>query len=186
MVGPIVGSRRRRVPSGIRSTLFHFSTFPLFQLLPSHTLTVSFVERQRARGPGSRLAMLLFVSLLSSPAVAAAQVTSGAISGVITDAQSAVLPGVALTLRNTETGFTRTTVTEADGRYRLAGLPPGRYELKAELSGFAPVEVTDITLTIGLDLGLNIALQLGGVAGIADGHGPGAPSSRQQGPMCRE
>ena len=130
MVGRIVGSRRRRVPSEI---------------------------------PVPQLAMLLLVSLLGLPGAAAAQVTSGAISGVITDAQSAVLPGVALTLRNTETGFTRTAVTEADGRYRLAGLSPGRYDLKAELSGFAPVEVTDITLTIGLDVGVNIALQLGGV-----------------------
>ena len=130
MVGRIVGSRRRRVPSEI---------------------------------PVPQLAMLLLVSVLGLPGAAAAQVTSGAISGVITDAQSAVLPGVALTLRNTETGFTRTAVTEADGRYRLAGLSPGRYDLKAELSGFAPVEVTDITLTIGLDVGVNIALQLGGV-----------------------
>ena len=70
---------------------------------------------------------------------------------------------MALTLRNTETGFIRTAITEADGRYRLGGLPPGRYELNAELSGFSPVEVTDITLTIGLDVGLNITLQLGGV-----------------------
>jgi carboxypeptidase family protein/TonB-dependent receptor-like protein len=105
----------------------------------------------------------LFVAILSSPALAAAQATSGAISGVITDAQGAVLPGVALTLRNTDTGFLRTTATDADGRYRLAGLPPGRYELRTELSGFTSVEVTDITLTIALEVQRNITLQLGGV-----------------------
>ena len=111
----------------------------------------------------STVAVLLMAALLNPPAPAAAQVTSGAIAGLITDAQSAVLPGVSLTLRNTDTGFTRTAVTEADGRYRLAGLPPGRYALRAELSGFAPVEVTDITLTIGLEVGRNLTLQLGGV-----------------------
>ncbi len=46
-----------------------------------------------------------------------------------------MLPGVTLTVRNAETGLTRTVVTEVDGRYRLGGLPPGRYELKAELAG---------------------------------------------------
>jgi hypothetical protein len=118
----------------------------------------------RRRVPGMvRLAVLLSLLFHSSPSPVAAQVTSGAISGVITDAQGAVLPGVALTLRNAETGFLRTAVTESDGRSRLAGLPPGRYELKAELSGFAPVAVTDITLTIGLEIGRNITLQLGGV-----------------------
>jgi hypothetical protein len=109
----------------------------------------------------SPLAALLFASLLCWPAPAAAQVTSGAISGLIADAQNAVLPGVTLALRNTETGFTRTTVTDGDGRYRLGGLPPGRYVLRAELSGFSPVEVTDITLTIGLEVARNLTLQVG-------------------------
>jgi hypothetical protein len=107
---------------------------------------------------------LLLLAFAFGPAIpSAAQTTSGTIVGLVTDAQSAVLPGVTLTLRNAETGFTRTAVTEADGRYRLGGLPPGRYELRAELQAFAPVEVTDITLTIGLEVGRNLTLQLQGV-----------------------
>jgi hypothetical protein len=113
--------------------------------------------------PSTFLVLVVFLSIFTSPALAAAQATSGAISGVMTDAQSAVLPGVSVTLRNTETGLTRTAITEADGRYRLAGLPPGHYELKAELAGFTPVAVTDITLTIGLEIGRDITMQLGGV-----------------------
>jgi len=104
--------------------------------------------------------LFLFAPLLS-PASVEAQVTTGAISGVVADAQSAVLPGVALTLRNAETGFTRTAVSDGDGRYRLGGLPPGRYVLRAEVSGFATVEVTDITLTIGLEVEQNFTLQIG-------------------------
>jgi Carboxypeptidase regulatory-like domain len=109
------------------------------------------------------LAQLLLVSALGWTTPAAAQATSGVIAGVVTDAQGAVLPGVTLTLRNSETGFTRTDVTEADGRYRVGGLPPGRYELKVELGGFTSVEVRDITLTIGLEVGRNFTLQLAGV-----------------------
>ena len=124
---------------------------------------MSFVKCRYAQGRRCQLAVLLIASILSSPMLAAAQATSGVMTGVVTDAQSAVLPGVTLTLRNAETGFTRMAVTGDDGRYRMGGLAPGRYELKAELSGFAPVEVRDITLTIGLEVGRNITLQLQGV-----------------------
>ena len=70
-----------------------------------------------------------------------AQTTNGVISGIISDAQGGVLPGVSVTGRNPDTGLTRTVVTESDGRFRLAALPPGRYELKAELPGFGTVDV---------------------------------------------
>jgi len=82
---------------------------------------------------------------------AAAQNTSGAIAGTITDAQGGVLPGVTLTATNADDGTTRTSVTEGDGKYRLAGLPPGRYNLKAELQGFATIQVNNIVLRIGLE-----------------------------------
>lgn len=62
-----------------------------------------------------------------------------------------MLPGVTLTVTNAETGVARTAVTEADGRYRFAGLQPGRYDLKAELQGFGTVEVKSIVLTVGLE-----------------------------------
>jgi len=57
----------------------------------------------------------------------------------------------------------RTAVTEADGRYRIAGVPPGTYELRAELEGFATREVQGLTLTIGAEITTNITLQLQGV-----------------------
>jgi hypothetical protein len=94
---------------------------------------------------------------------AAAQTTNGVIAGIVSDAQGGVLPGVTVTIRNVDTGFTRTVVTEADGRYRLAALPPGRYTLRAELQGFGEVEVTEITVTIGAELQRNVTLQLQGV-----------------------
>ncbi len=111
-------------------------------------------------------AFLIFSALmlgLGLAVPAGAQTTGGAIVGAVSDAQGGVLPGVTLTARNADTGMTRTTVTEGDGKYRLAGLPPGRYDIRTELSGFAPVEVKDITLTIGLEVARNITLQLQGV-----------------------
>ena len=56
---------------------------------------------------------VLLVGALAALAVAsaAAQTTNGVIAGVVSDAQSGVLPGVTVTGRNAETGFTRTVVT---------------------------------------------------------------------------
>lgn len=99
----------------------------------------------------ARFGTLLVLLALVCAAPAAAQNTSGAITGTITDTQGGVLPGVTLTVTNAETGVARTAVTEGDGRYRFAGLQPGRYDLKAELQGFGTVEVKNIALTIGLE-----------------------------------
>jgi Carboxypeptidase regulatory-like domain len=97
-----------------------------------------------------------------APAVAT-QTTNGVIAGTVSDAQAAVLPGVTVSIRNVETGLTRSVVTEADGRYRFAALPPGRYNLRAELQGFGPVDVTEITLNIGTELLRNVTMQVQGV-----------------------
>jgi outer membrane receptor protein involved in Fe transport len=106
---------------------------------------------------------LLLVWALGSAGPAAAQGAGAVILGTITDAQGGALPGVTLTLRNVESGVTRTTVTESDGTYRLPALLPGRYDLTAELSGFANAEATDITLTIGLELRRDLTMALQGV-----------------------
>jgi hypothetical protein len=93
-------------------------------------------------------------------ALPAAAQTGGAIEGTVADAQDAVLPGVTLTLRNTETGVARSTVSEANGQYRFNGLQPGAYELRAELQGFAAVAVDRLVITIGLQLQQDLKMQV--------------------------
>ncbi|HEY3162099.1 MAG TPA: carboxypeptidase regulatory-like domain-containing protein [Vicinamibacterales bacterium] len=92
-------------------------------------------------------------------ATAAAQ-SGASINGTVVDAQGGALPGVTLTLRNVDTGVLRTSVSEADGTYRFAGLPPGRYDLKSELAGFSTVEIKDTTLTIGLEVRRDIRMNI--------------------------
>ena len=111
-----------------------------------------------------RIAIVLLTSTLGMAATAAAQgEASASVTGSVTDAQGGVLPGVTVTLRNIESGAARTTATETNGRYRLAGLQPGRYALRAELDGFQPTDVANLTLTIGLALQQNLTLALRGV-----------------------
>ena len=73
------------------------------------------------------------------------------------------VPGVTVTARNGATGLTRTVVTESDGRYRLAALPPGPYQLKAELAGFGAVDVPTMTLTTGTEITRNVTMQVQGL-----------------------
>src|SRR5438128_8418882 len=108
--------------------------------------------------------LVLPLALLVGLAVAAsAQVSNAVVTGIVTDTQSGILPGVTITVTNAESGVVRTIVTEEYGRYRLGGIPPGRYNAKAELPGFATQEVKDITLTIGLEYTKDFTLGIQGV-----------------------
>jgi len=107
----------------------------------------------------ARVVFALLAAIALAPSIARAQ-NNAVVAGMVSDAQGGVLPGVSLTLRNTETGVARTSITEADGRYRFAGLAPGSYDLKAELSGFTSVEIKNTTLTIGLEVTENIKMNI--------------------------
>src|SRR5678815_1747661 len=109
------------------------------------------------------LTAVLFFALAFMSSRAMAQSTNGVISGIISDAQGGVLPGVTVTARNVDTGATRNITTEADGRFRLAGLIPGRYELKAELQGFGAVTVPDVTVAVGSETTRNVTMQVQGL-----------------------
>jgi len=75
--------------------------------------------------------------------------TTGGINGRITDNTGAGLPGVTVTATNTETGLSRSTVTENDGTYSLSLLPPGKYRVDAELSGLGKAAQPNVTVLLG-------------------------------------
>ena len=120
----------------------------------------TFRRLSRRVAPFGVLPLALLVGLAVP---ASAQVSNAVVIGIAADAQGGILPGVTITVTNTESGVVRTIVTEENGRYRLGGIPPGRYNLKAELPGFATQEVKDITLTIGLEYIKNFTMGLQGV-----------------------
>src|SRR5262245_44824089 len=99
-------------------------------------------------------------ALLVVPWAAHAQRTTGDIRGVITDQSGAILPGVTVTLRGPMVAGARTTVSNEEGIYRFPDLPPGIYEVTAELSGFTTVAQTGIPVSLGASAELNISLKV--------------------------
>ena len=90
-----------------------------------------------------------------------AQVTTGTISGAVTDSTGAVLPGATINLKSVEKGFSRTVTTDEGGRYRAAELALGSYEITAEAAGFQTVARSGITLTVGREAVVDFTLQVG-------------------------
>ena len=80
--------------------------------------------------------LTVFASMPVSAAAGAAQVTTATLGGVVTDQTGGALPGATVTIKSLETDIVRTLTTDADGRYRAAGLEPGTYEMAVELQGF--------------------------------------------------
>src|SRR5688572_33398127 len=77
------------------------------------------------------------VASLCLPAALLAQIVTGTILGTVTDESKAVLPGVTVTLTSPVLpGGPQTSVTDANGGYRFAGLAPGTYKLTLTIEGF--------------------------------------------------
>src|SRR5687768_5268022 len=93
-----------------------------------------------------KLLTLLAAAVLLVPAASIAQIgQTGTLTGTVTDASGAVLPGVTVTATGTALiGGARTAVTDENGVYRFPALPPGTYTVSAELSGFKPFTQQDV------------------------------------------
>ena len=110
----------------------------------------------------SRILTALFVVLaLAAPAFGQSQSINGTIEGTIVDDQGGVLPGVAVTVTNIDTGDTRTVVTNESGLYRAPLLPLGTYRVSAELQGFRTYEQTGIVLTAGRTAVVDVKMTVG-------------------------
>src|SRR5688572_1380181 len=100
----------------------------------------------------------LAVLLSATPAWAQA---TAQLSGTVTDESGAVLPGVTVTATQTDTGFTRTVVTDESGAYVMPNLPTGPYRLEVSLQGFRTYVQTGIVLQVAGAPVINAALGVG-------------------------
>ncbi len=103
----------------------------------------------------------LLALALAVPAAAQSTAANGSIEGTVADTSGAVLPGVTVTVTNTETGAQRTVVTNQDGLFRAQVLPLGTYKVVAELQGFKKYEESGIKLSVGQTAVLKISMGVG-------------------------
>ena len=108
---------------------------------------------------GLRLAIALLVVLfLSAPL--GAQTVAGTVTGNITDATGAILPGVTVTVKNTATGEVRKGVSNSAGFFSIPALPPGPYTATTSAKGFQQY-VSALTVSVGQTLNINFAMKVG-------------------------
>ncbi len=88
------------------------------------------------------------VAVIAAPALGLAQQTESRITGRVLDQSLGALPGVTVTVTSKSTGAVRTDFTDGEGNYAITNLAPGSYEVRIELSGFAP-KVRDVVLGVG-------------------------------------
>ncbi len=107
---------------------------------------------------------LVAVCALAGQAYAQSQAINGTIEGTVKDPSGGVLPGVTVTVTNTDTGTQRVVVTNESGVFRAPLLQLGRFTVSAELSGFSKYEQTGIGLVAGQTVVLNVTLRIGAMA----------------------
>src|SRR5262249_39345946 len=88
------------------------------------------------------------------------QSSNASLSGTVSDAANALIPGVTVTATNTETGVVTTGVSNESGTYNIPSLLPGVYKVTAELPGFQTTTFTDVRLGNAAQVRLNFTLQV--------------------------
>ena len=111
-----------------------------------------------------RFFVLVILAVLFGPPSAYAQ-TTGSITGVVSDASGAVLPGVTVTLSGERLiGGPQTQISDTDGTYRFDRLVPGSYNVKFELQGFRTVDRPDVRISAAFVATINAKMEVGSLS----------------------
>ena len=94
---------------------------------------------------------------------AVAQVTTAAINGSLRDSTGAAVEGASVTVRNDDTGYTRTVQSGSDGSFQAPLLPLGPYTITAEKTGFSRYVQRGVRLELNQNARLDITLTVGNV-----------------------
>lgn len=110
----------------------------------------------------SQFRFVLPVTIVTVLTATAAQAQFRAsLRGTVTDPTGAIIPGVTVTLIDTDTNATRTSISDASGIYTFNALPPDHYRLTAQRDGFKKREIAQVVLIPEQPNALNLQLQVG-------------------------
>src|SRR5438309_9625295 len=125
-----------------------------------------------ARGAGISLHMLgrlgiaivAWTALGTCLSVAQISTATATILGVVKDTSGALIPGVSITIKHTDTGQTRNAISSESGDYNVPLLPVGAYELTTVMPGFKQDVRRGINLVVGQQAVINLTLEVGAAA----------------------
>jgi hypothetical protein len=107
----------------------------------------------------------IILTLLIVPATfGQTQITTGTIQGTVVDANGAVVPGANVEIKNLDTNFSRTLVTDEEGRFVAPLLQPANYSVTVSKQGFATTVLPSTVLTVGQALTIPFSLKISSVA----------------------
>jgi len=124
-------------------------------------MVATLLVRFRFEGRMARVCATILSAVLLSSANVWAQGSTATIRGAITDPTGGVLPGATVTVTNTGTKSTQTTVSDSRGQYLLTGLFAGSYDMKVELSGFKTYEQKAVAVSPNDTRGIDIRMDVG-------------------------
>ena len=105
---------------------------------------------------------VLYASLVPLFSVAAlAQGGSAVLSGTVTDATGAAVPNAHITATNVDTNLVLNADSNSSGLYRFPTIPPGRYVISTNVSGFQKFQQTGVVLTVSQQATIDIGLHVG-------------------------
>jgi len=109
-----------------------------------------------------RLGVFFALILLAATGVRAQVLAS--VTGQVEDPSGAAVAGATVQARNVDTGAEREVVADGEGRYLVAALPVGNYEIRASKQGFKEEVRSGILLVVGEEATVDLTLQLGEVS----------------------
>jgi Carboxypeptidase regulatory-like domain len=107
------------------------------------------------------IAALFFGTSAINPGRLAAQGTTATILGTVADPSGGAIAEAAVVVRNVGTGNTQSATTDTQGRYSVANLEIGDYEVEVSKTGFTTVVHKAITLTVGNQSVVDFTLPVG-------------------------
>lgn len=110
-------------------------------------------------------ATLTFGAAMVAPAHA--QSADGSLRGEVVTATDQSLAGATITIRNLDTGYTRSVTADSEGRYRFARLPVGTYEVSASSEGYERAVLEQVQVRIGSATVVDLTMNLGDVERIS-------------------
>jgi hypothetical protein len=107
------------------------------------------------------VSLLLLCCLASTLLLAQSEITTGVITGRVTEQSGAVVPGATVEAKNIDTNYSRITKTDVSGRFTFLALPPGPYHVTVSgVAGFGSLVQENLNLNVGQTLSLNLAMKV--------------------------